>query len=51
MAFNTFSGGESEKTNMLPAIRRAKKDLEIERIIVVADRGLNTSYNTALLVA
>ena len=49
MAFNTFSGGESEKTNMLPAIRRAKRDLGIERIIVVADRGLNTSDNTALL--
>ena len=49
MAFNTFSGGESEKTNMLPAIRRAKKDLGIDRIIVVADRGLNTSDNTALL--
>lgn len=49
MAFNTFSGGESEKTNMLPAIRRAKRDLEIERIIVVADRGLNTSDNTVLL--
>jgi len=49
MAFNTFSGGESEKTNMLPAIRRAKRDLKIERIIVVADRGLNTSDNTALL--
>lgn len=49
MSFNTFSGGESEKTNMLPAIRRAQKDLGIERIIVVADRGLNTSDNTALL--
>lgn len=49
MAFNTFSGGESEKTNMLPAIRRAKRDLEIDRIIVVADRGLNTSDNTAFL--
>lgn len=49
MAFNTFSGGESEKTNMLPAIRRAKRDLGIERVIVVADRGLNTSDNTALL--
>ena len=49
IAFNTFSGGESEKTNMLPAIRRAKRDLEIERIIVVADKGLNTSDNTALL--
>ena len=49
MAFNTFSGGESEKTNMLPAIRRAKRDLSIDRIIVVADRGLNTSDNTVLL--
>ena len=49
MAYNTFSGGESEKTNMLPAIRRAKRDLGIERIIVVADRGLNTSDNTAFL--
>ena len=49
MAYNTFSGGESEKTNMLPAIRRAKRDLEIDRIIVVADRGLNTSDNTAFL--
>ena len=49
MTFNLFSGGESEKTNMLPAIRRAKRDLGIERIIVVADRGLNTSDNTVLL--
>ena len=49
IGYNTFSGGESEKTNMLPAIRRAKRDLEMERIIVVADRGLNTSDNTAFL--
>ena len=49
VAYNLFSGGESEKTNMLPAIRRAKVDLGMERIIVVADRGLNTSDNTALL--
>lgn len=49
MAFNTFSGGESEKTNMLPTIRRVKRDFEMQRIIVVADRGLNTSDNTALL--
>jgi hypothetical protein len=49
MAFNTFSGGESEKTTMLPAIRRVKSDYSLERIIVVADRGLNTSDNTAFL--
>lgn len=49
MAFHTFSGNGSEKTNMLPAIRRVKKDYEIGRIIVVADRGLNTSDNTSIL--
>lgn len=49
MAFNTFSGGESEKLSLLPTIRRVKKDFTLERIIVVADRGLNTSDNTAFL--
>lgn len=49
MAFNTFSGGESEKTSLLPTIRRVKKTFSLERIIVVADRGLNTSDNTAYL--
>lgn len=49
MAFHLFSGNESEKTNMLPAIQRVKKDYEIGRIIVVADRGLNTSDNTSVL--
>ena len=49
MAFNTFSGGESEKTSLLPIIRRVKKDYGMKRIIAVADRGLNTSDNTAFL--
>lgn len=49
MAFHTFSGNESEKTNMLLAIQRVKKDYEIGRIIVIADRGLNTSDNTSIL--
>ena len=49
MAFHTFSGNESEKTNMLPVVQRVKNDYEIDRIIVVADRGLNTSDNTSIL--
>lgn len=49
MAYNTFSGGESEKLSLLPTIRRVKRDFNLERIIVVADRGLNTSDNTAFL--
>ena len=46
MTFNTFSGGESEKQSLLPTIRRVKKDFDIQRIVTVADRGLNTSDNT-----
>ena len=49
MAFNTFSGGDSEKTSLIPIIRRVKKDYGLKRIIAVADRGLNTSDNTAFL--
>lgn len=49
MAFNTFSGGESEKTSLLPTIKRVKRDYELEKIIVVADRGLNTSDNITFL--
>lgn len=49
LAFNTFAGNESEKTSLLPIIRRVKKDYGMERIITVADRGLNTSDNTAFI--
>lgn len=49
MAFNIFSGGESEKTSLIPIIRRVKKDYALSRIIVIADRGLNTSDNTTFL--
>lgn len=49
VAFNTFPGNESEKTSLLPTVRRVKNDYDVERVIVVADRGLNTSDNTTLL--
>lgn len=44
-AFDIFPGNESEKVHMLPAIRRIKQQYTSQRIIVVADRGLNTSDN------
>ena len=49
MAFNTFEGNESEKLSLLPTVKRVKKDYDLKRIIVVADRGLNTSDNTTFL--
>lgn len=49
LAFDIFEGNQSEKTSLLPMVNRVKRDYEMDRIIVVADRGLNTSDNTAFL--
>lgn len=49
MAFDLFSGGESEKLALIPTVRRVKRDFGLERVIVVADRGLNTSDNAVFL--
>lgn len=45
VAFDIFPGNESEKVQMLPAVRRLKRQYTSQRIIIVADRGLNTSDN------
>lgn len=45
MAYRTFPGNESEKVNLRPVIDRCRRDYDLKRIIVVADKGLNTSDN------
>ena len=45
VAYDLFPGNESEKVHMRPIVKRVKKDFEDCRIILVADRGLNTSDN------
>jgi hypothetical protein len=45
MAYNLFPGNESEKTSLQPILKRAKRDFNLDKTIVVADRGLNTSDN------
>lgn len=45
IAYNLFSGNESEKLSLTPEIKRLKNKFEFERTIVVADRGLNCSDN------
>lgn len=49
LAYDLFPGNESEKVHMLPIINRARNDFGFGRIIVVADRGLNTSDNIYFL--
>ena len=49
VSYELFPGNESEKVHMRPIVKRAKKNNDRERIIVVADRGLNTSDNIYFL--
>lgn len=45
LAFDLFPGNETEKLHMRPIINRVKSEFSDTRIIIVADRGLNTSDN------
>lgn len=45
MAYDIFPGNESEKTSLRPLLKSTKANYGIDRTIVVADRGLNTSDN------
>ena len=45
LSYNLFPGNESEKLSLLPILNRTKKDFTLGRVIVVADRGLNTTDN------
>ena len=49
LAYDVFPGNESEKLTLRPITKRVKRDYEIDRTIVVADRGLNTSDNIFFL--
>lgn len=49
LSYDLFPGNESEKVHMLPIINRTRVQYGIGRIIIVADRGLNTSDNIYLL--
>lgn len=45
IAYDLFPGNESEKLHMRPIIEKVKNEYLDARVIIVADRGLNTSDN------
>lgn len=49
LSYNLFPGNESEKTTLRPALKKTKKHYSLDRVITVADRGLNTSDNTLFI--
>lgn len=49
LSYNLFPGNESEKTTLRPALNKTKNHYNLDRVITVADRGLNTSDNTLFI--
>lgn len=49
MYYDLFPGNESEKLKMRPTLKKTKAKFGIERTIIVADRGQNTSDNTVFI--
>ena len=45
IGYDLFPGNESEKVHMRPILRRFRNKFPEGRVIIVADRGLNTSDN------
>ena len=49
MAYDLFPGNESEKLQMRPTLKKTKAKFGIDRTIIVADRGQNTSDNVVFV--
>ena len=49
LSYDLFPGNESEKLMMRPTLKKSKAKFGIDRTIIVADRGQNTSDNTVFI--
>ena len=49
LSYDLFPGNESEKLMMRPTLKKTKRQFGIDRTIIVADRGQNTSDNTVFI--
>ena len=49
LSYNLFPGNQSEKITLRPTLKNTKSNFGIDKTIVVADRGLNTSDNIFFL--
>ena len=45
LSYDIFPGNESEKVTLRPLLNQVKSSFNLSKVIVVADRGLNTSDN------
>jgi hypothetical protein len=50
ITFNIHPGNTHDSDTMLPAMAQAKRDVGAKRMVMVADKGLNTSTNIAAII-
>ncbi len=51
VTYELFSGNTNDCETLMPLLQDVRKEYQIGRFIVVADKGLNTSNNTAMALA
>jgi len=51
ITYELFSGNTNDCTTLLPHLKKAKADLGIKRVVVVADKAMNTSDNIVATLA
>lgn len=51
VSYDLFPGNTVDCETLMPVIDTVKKDFEIGRIIIVADKGINTNDNIAFSLA
>jgi transposase len=50
ITFKTFAGNTNDCTTLLPALKELKRGFDLRDVVVVADKGINTSDNIAACI-
>lgn len=50
ISYKLFRGNQTNPITYLPAVEEVKKQFGIERIVVVADKAMNSSYNVSEMI-
>lgn len=50
ISYKLFRGNQTDPITYLPAVEEVKKQFRIERIVVVADKAMNSSYNVSEMI-
>lgn len=47
ISYELFNGNKNDSTTLMPTLHNLRKDFNLGRVVVVADKGINCGYNIA----